>query len=92
MTTITVRIPATRDLAAPTAPGAAATDQVTRAGTVPDTAAAARSARFGRLPARVRYEELVAERPATPTDAARRAYNEESAWLHYSCLAVDLGL
>jgi hypothetical protein len=57
-----------------------------------DGAAAIRRARFGTLPQRIRYEEMTEERPATPMDPARYAYNPEESWMFYSCLAVDLGL
>ncbi|MFJ9908378.1 hypothetical protein ACIRVK_36895 [Streptomyces sp. NPDC101152] len=58
----------------------------------PDSAAAARHARFGKLPERVRYEQMVEEKPATPHDPAREAYNPEGSWMSFSCLAADLGL
>nr|WP_246214223.1 hypothetical protein [Kitasatospora viridis] len=58
----------------------------------PDAAAEARRARFGKLPERVAYADLVEERPAGPRDPAGTGYDPQSAWLHYSCLAVDLGL
>ncbi|GGU98291.1 hypothetical protein GCM10010260_38130 [Streptomyces filipinensis] len=57
-----------------------------------DGAAAVRRARFGRLPARVRHEDMVEEKAATPNDPARYAYGPEVAWTSLSCLAVDLGL
>lgn len=57
-----------------------------------DSAAAARRARFGKLPERIRYEDMVEEKAATPNDPARHAYNPERSWMFYSCLAVDLGL
>ena len=58
-----------------------------------DSAAAARHARFGKLPERVRYEDMVEEKVATPSGAAWDAYDPEGAWaMHFSCLAVDLGL
>ncbi|MEU2113306.1 hypothetical protein [Streptomyces sp. NPDC019507] len=45
-----------------------------------DPAAAARRARFGRLPEPIRREEMVEERPATAPDPARHAYNADE-WL-----------
>lgn len=59
---------------------------------VPDPAVAARQARFGHLPERVRYEDLVVEQPIAPGDGVRDAYNAESSWCSYNCLAMDLGL
>ncbi|MGW7265965.1 hypothetical protein [Streptomyces sp. NPDC054842] len=60
--------------------------------TTTDSAAAARHARFGQLPERVRYEDTVEEKAATPHDAARNTYNPEGSWNSFSCLAADLGL
>ncbi|MFD7711194.1 hypothetical protein ACFV6E_04925 [Streptomyces sp. NPDC059785] len=57
-----------------------------------DSAAAARHARFGKLPERVRYEDLVETEAATPDTGAGTAYNPEGSWNHFSCLALDLGL
>ncbi len=57
-----------------------------------DTAAAARQARFGKLPERVRYEDMVQETSATPDNGLSGRYNPEGAWNYYSCLALDLGL
>ncbi|MEU3340844.1 hypothetical protein ACWCQ1_30820 [Streptomyces sp. NPDC002144] len=58
----------------------------------PDSAAAARHARFGTLPERIRYEDMTEEKAATPHDPAREAYDPEGAWMSFSCLAADLGL
>ncbi|MEU9476063.1 hypothetical protein [Streptomyces sp. NPDC048191] len=57
-----------------------------------DNAAVARRARFGKLPERIRYEEMVEEKAATPSDPTRYAYDPEGSWRSFSCLAVDLGL
>jgi hypothetical protein len=57
-----------------------------------DSAAAARRARFGTLPERIRYEEMVEEKAATPMDPARYAYDPEGSWMSFNCLAADLGL
>ncbi|MFB7330674.1 hypothetical protein FNH09_23360 [Streptomyces adustus] len=57
-----------------------------------DGAAQARQERFGHLPQRIRFEDMVVEKPAVPADAAAAAYDPAGAWSHYSCLAVDLGL
>ncbi|MER6979145.1 hypothetical protein [Streptomyces carpinensis] len=56
-----------------------------------DSAAAARHARFGKLPERIRYEDMVEEKAATPRDAVRDAYDPEGSWMSFSCLAADLG-
>jgi len=53
---------------------------------------AARRARFGRLPERVRYEDMVEEKTVTPHDPARYTHDPEGSWRSFSCLAVDLGL
>lgn len=55
-----------------------------------DPAAAARHARFGTLPERIRYEDMTEEKAVTPQDVDR--YNPESSWNHFNCLALDLGL
>ncbi|MDN0198334.1 hypothetical protein [Streptomyces sp. S.PNR 29] len=57
-----------------------------------DGAAAARRARFGRLPERVRHEDMVEERAATPHDPTRYAHDPEGSWRSFACLAADLGL
>ncbi|QNS08101.1 hypothetical protein [Streptomyces xanthii] len=59
---------------------------------IADPAAAARSARFGKLPERVRFEDMS---EGADTEAAARAnatYDPEGQWKFYSCLALDLGL
>lgn len=55
------------------------------------TAAAARHARFGKLPERIRFEDMAEEAEVTPRGGAT-AYNPEGSWKYYSCLALDLGL
>ncbi|MFF4214032.1 hypothetical protein ACFYZE_32745 [Streptomyces sp. NPDC001796] len=57
-----------------------------------DSAAAARQARFGKLPERISFEDMVEEEQATSNDPARDAYNPEGTWMSFSCLAADLGL
>ncbi|MGN9815512.1 hypothetical protein ACTMUQ_09215 [Streptomyces sp. SD11] len=52
---------------------------------VPDVAEAARRARFGSLPERVRLADTVEERPATVLDPARNAYNDDE-WLVRTCI------
>jgi hypothetical protein len=56
-----------------------------RTETAPDAAEAARRARFGTLPERVRVEDTVEERPATAPDPARDAYSADE-WLVRYCL------
>ncbi|MFB7493440.1 hypothetical protein ACFC09_01830 [Streptomyces sp. NPDC056161] len=55
-------------------------------------AAAVRHARYGKLPERIRFEEMVQEVEAEPTGGTKASYNPEGAWNYYSCLALDLGL
>ncbi|MGW4566573.1 hypothetical protein ACWEN3_30650 [Streptomyces sp. NPDC004561] len=57
-----------------------------------DRAAAARRARFGKLPERVRFEDMTEAQPSTPDDPTRYAYDPEGSWTSFSCLAADLGL
>jgi hypothetical protein len=57
-----------------------------------DSAAAARHARFGRLPERIRFEDMAEEKQATPNDPARYSHNPEGSWMSFSCLTADLGL
>lgn len=57
-----------------------------------DSAAEARRARFGALPARIRYEDMTEEKTATPNDPTRYAYDPEGSWMSFSCLAADLAL
>ncbi|MEU9565197.1 hypothetical protein AB0D16_24685 [Streptomyces sp. NPDC048161] len=57
-----------------------------------DSAAAARHERFGKLPERVPYRDMVELKPASPREPARDAYDPEGSWMSYSCLAADLGL
>ncbi|MFF6914085.1 hypothetical protein [Streptomyces sp. NPDC012466] len=56
-----------------------------------DTAAAARHARFGKLPERIRFEDMAEEVEPAPAGGVR-TYNPEGSWKYYSCLALDLGL
>ncbi|MGW7255283.1 hypothetical protein [Streptomyces sp. NPDC054834] len=57
-----------------------------------DAAAAARRARYGRLPERIRFEEMAEEVEAAPSGAVNTSYDPEGSWKYYSCLALDLGL
>ncbi|MFE8950538.1 hypothetical protein [Streptomyces sp. NPDC007856] len=56
-----------------------------------DTDDAIRRARFGRLPERIRFEDMTQEVVAVPGQTAN-IYDPEGAFKHYSCLALDLGL
>ncbi|MFF4486372.1 hypothetical protein ACFY0F_07720 [Streptomyces sp. NPDC001544] len=57
-----------------------------------DAAAAARHARFGKLPERIRYEDMT-EVMATETHGGANASPEDvGAWRTFSCLALDLGI
>ena len=49
-----------------------------------DLAESARRARFGRLPERIRLEDTVEERAATPPDPARDAYDSDG-WAVRHC-------
>ncbi|MFG2906761.1 hypothetical protein ACGF13_17075 [Kitasatospora sp. NPDC048286] len=57
-----------------------------------DPAAEARHARYGTLPERIRFEDMTEEAAAGPGGVANSAYDPESAWKFYNCLAVDLAL
>ncbi|AVV47898.1 hypothetical protein C6376_35200 [Streptomyces sp. P3] len=48
-----------------------------------DAAEAGRRARFGALPERVDPQDLVEERPATPRDPARDAYDPDQVAIRY---------
>ncbi|MFD5322656.1 hypothetical protein [Streptomyces sp. NPDC127092] len=54
-------------------------------------AAAARHARYGRLPERVRAEDMTEEVAGAPGGTAA-SYDPEGSWKFFSCLALDLGL
>jgi hypothetical protein len=55
-----------------------------------DSAAVARHARFGSLPERVRFEDMVQEQRSASVTGDE--YNPERSFISYSCLALDLGL
>ncbi|AVH57529.1 MULTISPECIES: hypothetical protein [Streptomyces] len=57
-----------------------------------DSAAAARRAWFGKLPERIRHEDMAEPKTATPNDPTRYAYEAERSWMSLSCLVADLGL
>ncbi|MGP3943809.1 MULTISPECIES: hypothetical protein [Streptomyces] len=52
---------------------------------VPDVTEAARRARFGKLPERIRLEDTVEERAAIAPDPAKDTYNPDE-WLVRYCL------
>ncbi|MEU2561528.1 hypothetical protein ABZ626_19655 [Streptomyces longispororuber] len=60
--------------------------------TTGDPHAAARHARFGVLPERVRFEDMTEEVEAGPSVGDAVSYRPEGSWKYYSCLALDLGL
>ncbi|MER5500809.1 hypothetical protein ABT096_26890 [Streptomyces sp. NPDC002561] len=60
--------------------------------TTTDQAAAARHERFGKLPERISYEDMVEVRPASPEKSTKDTYDPESSWMSFSCWAADLGL
>ncbi|MFF7678731.1 hypothetical protein [Actinacidiphila glaucinigra] len=51
----------------------------------PDAAVTARRTRFGKLPERIRPDQMVQETPATAPDPARRVYSADE-WLVRYCL------
>ncbi|GGV88339.1 hypothetical protein GCM10015535_39530 [Streptomyces gelaticus] len=57
-----------------------------------DNAAVTRHERFGKLPERIPYQDMVEVKPASPREPARDAYDPEGSWTSFSCLAADLGL
>ncbi|MFI6876233.1 hypothetical protein ACIBL6_22660 [Streptomyces sp. NPDC050400] len=57
-----------------------------------DTAAAARHARFGKLPERIRLEDTTQGVDTGLEAKVSSRYNPEGQWQYYSCLALDLGL
>jgi hypothetical protein len=57
-----------------------------------EIAEAARRARFGKLPDRIRPEDMTETRQASPHVGIGAAYSPEGSWQYFSCLALDLGL
>ncbi|MFF7052687.1 hypothetical protein ACFY94_30505 [Streptomyces griseorubiginosus] len=57
-----------------------------------DAATAARQARYGNLPERIRFEDMTEEVQAAPGGGADAPYDPARGWTYYSCLALDLGL
>ncbi|MDW4906280.1 hypothetical protein RB628_13255 [Streptomyces sp. ADMS] len=59
--------------------------EATRTEAAPESAEAARHARFGQLPERIRPEDMVAAQPASVPDPAKDSYNEDEWTVRY-CL------
>ena len=59
---------------------------------VPQAAQDVRQARFGALPDRVAFEDMVQEAPALPANQAVDSYDSDGVGVRFSCLAADLGL
>ncbi|CCK25546.1 hypothetical protein BN159_1167 [Streptomyces davaonensis JCM 4913] len=57
-----------------------------------DTATVARHARFGKLPERVRFEDMTEVTESDPNGGANASHQDVGAWRTFSCLALDLGL
>ncbi|WAZ26854.1 hypothetical protein STRCI_008510 [Streptomyces cinnabarinus] len=57
-----------------------------------DAAAAARHERFGKLPERIRFEDMTEEVEGEPGGGVNATYSPEGSWKYYSCLALDMGL
>ncbi|MFE3854130.1 hypothetical protein ACFXPN_23675 [Streptomyces griseorubiginosus] len=57
-----------------------------------DADSAARHARYGSLPERIRFEDMTEEVEAAPAGGANASYDPAGSWKYYSCLALDLGL
>jgi hypothetical protein len=56
-----------------------------------ENAAELRKARFGVLPERVAFEDLVEEKPALPAHRTDD-HDPDAVAVRFSCLAADLGL
>ncbi|MGW6568595.1 hypothetical protein [Streptomyces sp. NPDC054975] len=54
-------------------------------------AAAARHARYGKLPERIRFEDMAEEVESEPGGAAA-SYDPAGSWKYHSCLALEWGL
>ncbi|MER5782542.1 hypothetical protein ABT104_12565 [Streptomyces mobaraensis] len=60
--------------------------------TVRDSDSAVRHARFGALPERIAYEDMVEERAAPPAAPPEYGGGEPEVRSHLGCLAWDLAL
>ncbi|MFE3034725.1 hypothetical protein ACFXKY_24155 [Streptomyces canus] len=54
--------------------------------------AAVRHTRFGKLPERIRFDDMTEAVDVAPAGRVNGAYDPEGSWKFYSCLALDLGL
>jgi hypothetical protein len=61
-------------------------------GSAESNAAEVREARFGALPERVAFEDLIEEKPALSPNEALDRYDPDSLGVRFACLAADLGL
>jgi len=57
-----------------------------------DEAADIRDSRFGALPERVAFADMVEEKQALPANQAVDAFEADDVGARFSCLAADLGL
>ncbi|MFJ3793399.1 hypothetical protein [Kitasatospora sp. NPDC090091] len=57
-----------------------------------DPEAEARHARYGRLPERIRFEDMTEEVEARPRGDTTGPDHPARSWTFYSCLVLDLGL
>ncbi len=57
-----------------------------------ERAAEIRKARFGALPERVGFEDMVEEKAVPPAHQGVDAYDPDGLAVRFACLAVDLGL
>lgn len=57
-----------------------------------DAAAAVRHARFGKLPERIRYEDMTEVVEAETHGGVNVSPEDVGAWRTFSCLALDLGI
>ncbi|GAA2278000.1 MULTISPECIES: hypothetical protein [Kitasatospora] len=57
-----------------------------------EQAAEIRKARFGALPERVAFEDMVEEKPVLSANQTADAYDPDRLAVRFSCLAADLGL
>ncbi|MBD0710929.1 MULTISPECIES: hypothetical protein [unclassified Streptomyces] len=57
-----------------------------------DPAAAARHERFGRLPERIRFEDMTEEQETGPNSGVPETYDPEGTWNHLPFLGLGLVL
>jgi hypothetical protein len=56
-----------------------------------DSVESIRHERFGTLPDRIQFKDMIEEKADAPNGTREVTYNPEGAWMFYSCLAADLG-